>query len=479
MKDNKEYKKLPMALDIEDAVISVTMNDTRAPDILFETIRTERAFYRPENQLLFTAMFELYSRSEPIDLLTVSEKLRQMKKLEAAGGDFHLIALAQKVTSSAHMEYHCRILLQKYLKRCIIQMNNQIIGLAFDDSNDVFDILDSYQKQFDRIVDITQRGRRTVSFPEALENLKREVERLSDNSEDVPLVGVTTGFKSTDKHTGGYRPGNLVILAARPGMGKTSKVLKTAIGNLKRGVPVGIISLEMSMDELAARLVAIDTSFHLKQLRKIGFKKLEYFKTYDSHSKRMSAYPLYVNDSGVGDLTEVVIQAKAWKRSENIGLLIIDYLQLMGDREITSGKREQVISAISRRLKLLAKELEIPIIALSQLSREVERRGGSKRPHLSDLRDSGAIEQDADIVEFIYRPGYYKADMDPKDYGDVNQKRLDLGANVEINYAKFRGGSTRTILMKWVGDKTKFLCVDDENDTAEYIDDEKTVFDAE
>ncbi|WP_435624500.1 replicative DNA helicase [Flagellimonas sp.] len=495
MSKTDHIKKLPTAIDIEQAVLSVMFNDTTAPDILFSIVRSEKAFYEFRSQLIYMAMFELYSKSEPIDLLTVSEKLRQMEKLELAGGDFHLITLSQKVTSSAHTEYHCRILLQKYLKRCVIQMNSQIIGLAYDDATDVFDLLDGYQKQFDRIVDITQSGRRTVTFPESLGNLKTEIERLSNNDEEVPLVGRTTGFKSTDAHTGGYRPGQLVILAARPGMGKTSKALKTVVGNLKRKVPVGFISLEMSMAELTARIVAIDTDFHLKQLLKTGFEKLDYFTTYDAHCKRMNVYPLHVNDSGVGDLTEIIVQAKAWKRSENIQLLVVDYLQLMGDKTIGNGNRESEISSISRRLKLLAKELEIPIIALSQLSRAVETRGGDKRPRLSDLRDSGAIEQDADIVEFIYRPSYYHKDstLNREDYEKKNQRRFDLGANVEIIYAKFRGGSPATILMRWVGNKTKFLCVDDDSDTAEYIDaqlptgitaeeafgDDKTVFDAE
>jgi replicative DNA helicase len=382
--------------------------------------------------------------------------------------------------------------MQMYIKRQVIKMNNYIISLAYDEATDSLDLLDKYQELFDNITDLTLAGRGTMSFPDALQSLKIDIERHSANTDELQMVGVPTGFKNTDKHTGGYREGDLVILAARPGMGKTSKVLKTVVENLKAGNPVGFISLEMSMKQLTARIVAIDTNFHLKQILKTGFEKLDYFQTYDAHCNRMNDYPFYVDDSGTSDLTEIVIRAKAWKRSKDIKLLVIDYLQLMDDRSVKSGNREAVISTISRRLKLLAKELEIPIIALSQLSRAVETRGGSKRPLLSDLRDSGAIEQDADIVEFIYRPSYYKIDIDENEYDDKNRSLIAQGADSEIIYAKYRGGSVATTLLKWVGDKTKFIDVEDGNDTVEYIDkvlpkmnvsqafdvEEKTVFDA-
>lgn len=490
--DLEKGKIPPQAIDMEIVVLGAMMVDTKAPDVIFGIIRTKNVFYKDAHQQIFLAAADLYAKSSPIDLSTMSQRLRERKKLEDIGGDFYLIKLTQKIASSAHTEYHCRILMQYYIKRSLIMVNNQIISLAYDDSTDSIELLDRYQKEFDKVVDLTITGRRTISFPEALQNLKQEVERLSNNDEEVPLVGVTTGFRSTDKHTGGYRKGDLVILAARPGMGKTSKVLKTVVENVKKGVPVGFISLEMSMAQLVARMVAIDTNFHLTQLLKKGFEKTEYFQTYDAHCRRMEKYPVYINDSGASDLTEIVIQAKAWKRGQGIELLVIDYLQLMDDKAINGHNREAVISSISRRLKLLAKELEIPVIALSQLSRAVETRGGSKRPNLADLRDSGAIEQDADIVEFIYRPEYYNIDMDANDYGRGNQRLMEMGANSEINYAKFRGGSVATVLLKWVGDKTKFIDVSDHNDTADYIDESvpagnvedafdgpNTVFDAE
>lgn len=485
-------RQLPQAIKIEEAVLGAMLNDSRAIDQVFSLLRTRHVFHELKHQLIFLACGELYAKSHPVDILTVSQKLKEMGKHEDAGGDYQLIGLAGKAVSSAHTEYHCRILMQQYIKRQVIKMNNQIIALAYNDETDSLELLDRYQQEFDKIVDVTRSGRGTMSFPDALQSLKIDIERHSANTDELQMVGVPTGFRNTDRHTGGYREGDLVILAARPGMGKTSKVLKTVVENLKIGNPVGFISLEMSMKQLTARIVAIDTNFHLKQILKTGFEKLEYFQTYDAHCKRMNEYPLYVDDSGTSDLTEIVIRAKAWKRSQGIKLLVIDYLQLMDDKSVKGGNRESIISSISRRLKLLAKELEIPVIALSQLSRAVETRGGSKRPLLSDLRDSGAIEQDADIVEFIYRPSYYQLDINQDEYDDKNRRLIQLGADSEINYAKYRGGSVATTMLRWVGDKTKFIDVEDNNDTVEYIDkplpkmsvaaafeeEEKTVFDA-
>lgn len=469
--ENKNIGKVPpQAVDLEEAVLGALMIDVKAADEVMQILKTSDCFYNSTNKIVFEAIQELFIKGDPIDLLTVSAKLQSNGKLSEVGGDYALISLTKKVSSSAHSEYHSRIILQQYLKRMIVLFNARISALAFDESTDVIELIDKWQKEFDKIADITAGGRRSVSFFDALEHLKHEVEFLSNHSDDSPLVGVDTGFLRTNKYTGGYRKQDLVILAARPGMGKTSKVLKTTIENVKNNVAVGFISLEMSVHQLAARAVAIDTNFHLKQLLKTGFEKPEYFQTYGAHQSRMQDYPLFIDDSGNNDITDVVMQAKLWKRVNNIELLVIDYLQLMGDRTV-KGNREAEISAISRRLKRLAKELDIPIIALSQLSRSVETRGGSKRPVLSDLRDSGAIEQDADIVEFIYRPDYYRIEISEDDYDSLIQKDcVRQGANSEIIFAKYRGGSVGTALLKWVGDKTKFIDVEDRNDTAEYID---------
>ena len=456
-------KLLPQAINIEEGVIGAMLVDSKGVDEVFSIISNPAIFYNEKHKNIFTSIQSLYKEGSPIDLLTVSAELRKLGLLELAGGDLFLIELTQKIASSAHIEYHSRLLLQKYMARQTIMFSNQIIALAYDYTTDIFELMSRWQKEFDNVMDFSSTGRETMSFPAALQNLKQEIQLLTANKEEVKLVGVHTGFKRLNKYTGGYRNQDLVIVAARPGMGKTSYVLKCAIENCKIGNGVGMISLEMSIEQLTARTVAIDTDFHLKQLLKNGFEHKEYFATYSQHQERMNDYPFYIDDSGKTDINDVIIKAKTWVRKYDIKLLIIDYIQLMNDRSV-KGNREGEISSISRRLKRLAKELNIPIIALSQLSRAVETRGPSKRPMLSDLRESGAIEQDADIVQFLYRPEYYKIDIEIDDY-DVSQHPLiDAGANSEVIFAKYRGGSTNTTMLKWIGDKTKFIDVEDPMD---------------
>ena len=462
--------ELPNAVDLEMAVIGAMLVDTRTPDVVLPIIKTPDAFYHVPHKHIYVAITELYRKGIAIDILTVSDQLKQMKKLEDAGGDFELINLVQKVASGAHVEHHAHIVMQQFLRRMIIMFNNAITGMAMDDSNDVLDLLSRWQKEFDKVADLTASGRKSVEFPDALEKLKMEIEHLSNKADENELVGISTGFKITDNYTGGYRSGDLVIVAARPGMGKTAKVLKTAVANVRNNIPVGFISLEMSAHQLTARTVAIDTDFHLNMLLKKGFDKKKYWDSYDEHQQRMKNYPIYIDDSGAGDINDIVMIAKRWKRMHGMELLIIDYLQLMGDRS-NRGNRENEVSSISRRLKLLAKELEIPIIVLSQLSRGVEQRGGFRRPGLHDLRESGAIEQDADIVEFIYRPGYYGFQIDEMQYQDAEMESwVSMGADTEIIYAKYRGGGVGTKMLKWIGDKTRFVDVTDGNDVVNYID---------
>ncbi|WP_281321991.1 replicative DNA helicase [Flavobacterium aestivum] len=462
--------KLPPAcVEIEDAVIGSMLCFQNSVDEALMIISKPEVFYKDSNKNVFTAIQSLHKVGNPIDLMTVSAELRKLGLSEATGGDWYLMELSGKIASSAHTEYHCRLVLQKYMARQTILFSSQIIALAYDETTDIFELMGRWQKEFDNVVDYISTGRDTMSFPAALQNLKQEVELLTANKEEVKLVGVHTGFRRLNKYTGGYRNQELIIIAARPGMGKTAYVLKCAIENCKIGVGVGFISLEMSMQQLTARAVAIDTNFHLKQLLKTGFEHKEYFSTYTHHQERMKEYPLYIDDSGKTDISDVVIKIKILVRKYDIKIAIIDYLQLMTDRTV-KGNREAEISSISRRLKALAKELDIPVIALSQLSRAVETRGSSKRPMLSDLRESGAIEQDADIVQFLYRPEYYKIDIDVDDYDTSMQPLISAGANSEVIFAKYRGGSTNTTLLKWIGDKTKFVDVECEDDMREDVD---------
>lgn len=462
----------PQAIEIEEAVLGAVMVDNNGLFDVVSVLRSADVFYKEQNRLIYEAVLSLFNSNEPVDLLTVSAKLKSMGKLELAGGDYYLIQLTQKISSAAHSEYHARIILQKAIARSIIVFNSRITTMAYDDCTDIFELIAKWAKEFDNISDMTSVGRVTTPWKPSLEELKRTVEMLSRNDSSTALVGIDTGFKRINHYTGGYRKQDLIILGARPGMGKTAKVLKTAVANVKKNVGVGIISGEMSMPQLTARCFAIDTNFHLNQLMKYGFEKSEYFVTMTNNIERMKDWPLYVDDSGNMDISDVIIKAKDWYRKYKIELLIIDYIQLMKDRSQKWNNRSDELMDISRRLKLLAKELNIVVIALAQVSRACETRGSSKRPMIIDIKDCGAIEQDADIIEFIYRPEYYKIDINEDEYEVKLQELIRKGANTEINFAKYRGGAVNTTMLKWVGDKTKFLDVEDEEDAVDYIRDE-------
>lgn len=454
----------PQAIEVEEAVLGAAMVDASGLDDMMMIIKTEEVFFKDDSKHIFIAIKLLFENGNPIDLITVSQKLKALGLLEKAGGDLRLIQLTQKVSSSAHMEWWCRILLQKFVAREIIKFNSQTTALAYSDETDIFELMGKLQMQFDEISNITMTGRKSKLFDQNLLDLSKRIEHLSKQSETNELVGVHTGFKRVNVFTGGYHPQELIILAARPGMGKTSMVLKTVVENAKIDNPVGFVSLEMSAMQLTARIVAIDTNFHLSQLIKSGFEKQKYFESYARHSHRMGKYPIYIDDASESDINTIILKARYWKRKYDIKLLVIDYLQLMKDTSV-KGNREQEISSISRRLKMLAKELEIPIIALSQLSRAVETRGSSKRPLLSDLRESGAIEQDADIIQFLYRPEYYKIDIEGNEEFD---EMVSEGANTELIFAKYRSGSVATTNLKWIGDKTKFVDPTDDSESYQH-----------
>src|SRR5690554_4351709 len=449
----------PNAADLEQAIIGAMLLDKKGVDEAMAVIKTGDVFYKNEHRLIFEAIRQMYFASLPIDVLSVSDRLQQMGKLQDAGGDFYLIELTQKIASSAHIEHHCRIVLQYYIKRKTATIAQTIAAKAYDETVDVFDLLRNWSNEMDLLQQSTVSGNRELTMAEGMQDLQKRVERLSHSVENT-LTGVHTGFKRINDYTGGYQPGDLVILAARPGMGKTSKVLKTVVENAKINNAVGFVSLEMSFQQLLSRIVAIDTNFHLKQLLKTGFETPEYFQKLMHHGERIGTYPVYIDDGTASDISDIILKARSWKRQYDIKLLVVDYLQLVSD-STRKGNRENEVSSVSRKLKLLAKELQIPVIVLSQLSRAVETRGSSKRPLLSDLRESGSIEQDADIVEFIYRPGYYNIEIENNpEFEDMTQQ----GADTEIIFAKYRAGGVGTSYLKWVGDKTKFIDPTDYNE---------------
>lgn len=459
----------PNAVEIEEVIIGAMLVDAKGVDEAMNVIKFSEVFYKAEHRIIYEAIRQMYLDSTPIDLLSVGSRLQSIGKLEEVGGHFNLIELSQKITSSAHIEHHCRIVLQHYIKRNTAMIAEQIRVKAYDDTVDSFDLLRDWSSAMDVLHQKTLSSNKDLSLGEGFKELIQRVERLSHKTENS-LTGVHTGFKRINDYTGGYQSGDLVILAARPGMGKTAKVLKTVVENAKIGNAVGFISLEMSFQQLLSRIVAIDTNFHLKQLLKTGFEKPEYFQKLIYHGERIGNYPVWIDDGSASDISDIILKARSWKRMYDIKLLVVDYLQLVSDNT-KKGNRENEVSSVSRKLKLLAKELEIPIIVLSQLSRAVETRGGSKRPLLSDLRESGSIEQDADIVEFIFRPGYYNIEIDNlEEFSDM----VNQGADTEIIFAKYRAGGVGTCYLKWIGDKTKFIDPTDANEyqqfpSAEYV----------
>ena len=322
-----------------------------------------------------------------------------------------------------------------------------MLSTAYDSDKDSLQLLNEWGDSLDNLNEQISSGRKNISYADGLDLVEKRVEFLTNKSPEE-VTGARTGFNVIDQFTGGYQGGELIVEAARPGMGKTAKMLKCAIENARIGSGVGIISAEMSAVQLITRTVAIDTNFHLTQLTKKGFEKSEYFATLSANKHRMKEFPIFIDDAASPDIRHVQATLRMWKRKFDIKIAIVDYLQLLSDTT-KSGNREQEIASISRKLKGLAKELNIPVIALSQLSRAVETRGSSKRPMLSDLRESGAIEQDADMVTFIYRPEYYGIEVD--------DELSEMGANTEIIFAKYRGGAPGTTIgLHWQGDKTKF-----------------------
>lgn len=438
----------PQAIDLEEVVLGALMVDEKGIDEVMPLIKTSTVFYKEAHQLIFDAIIDLYNKNQPIDLLTVSSRLKTLANLDKVGGDYYLITLTQKVSSSAHIEYHSRILLQCWMKREFIKTTAEVQSMCYDEHQDVFDIEKYLETKLDLIRNVTTKGKNQLTIEQALNRVVERVEVLSHMKEGE-LTGVPTGFKKLDKETSGWQQSDLIIIAARPGMGKSSICSATILAAAKQNQSVGVISLEMSTQQLVTRLVANNSNFHLNQLFRFGFdthKIQDYFPKLNKLKDNMKDYPVYFNDTPALDIREIKSTARIWKRKHDIKLLMVDYLQLIKDS--TKQNREQEISSISGQLKAIAKELEIPVIALSQLSRKVEDRGGLKKPQLSDLRESGAIEQDADIITFLWRPEYYGF--------EIPEELENIGANTELSIAKHRNGSLNRVGIWFDSNKTKF-----------------------
>ena len=440
----------PQAIDLEEAVLGAMLIDEKGVNEVIDILSPE-VFYKKSHQLIFESIQRLFRESEPIDLLTVSADLKKNKNFEVIGGDFYLIGLSQKVSSSAHIEYHSRIIQQKFIQRRLISISNEIISKSYNESTDVIDLLDEAES---KLYDIAQNNIKGSS--ETAQNLVIQAKnRIEEISKQEGLSGISTGFEKLDRLTSGWQPSDLIIVAARPGMGKTALALSMARNvSVQKKIPVAFFSLEMSSVQLITRLISSETGLSSDKLRTGKLADHEWQQLNIKVSDLESA-PLYIDDSAALTIFELRAKARRLASSHGIKLIIIDYLQLMNlGSSNKAGNREQEISTISRNLKALAKELNIPVIALSQLSRAVETRGGTKRPILSDLRESGAIEQDADIVSFLYRPEYYGITE-----WDDDMKTPSEGQG-EFIVAKHRNGALDSIKLKFVANLGKFEDID-------------------
>ena len=436
----------PQAVDLEEVVLGAMMIDKKGVDEVIDILQPE-AFYKESHQLIFNAIISLFEKQEPIDIKTVSFQLKKDGNLNLVGGDYYLIELSQKVSSSAHIEFHSRIILQKFIQRKLISISNDIIEDSYDETSDVFDLLDKAES---KIYDISQRNlkKNTQSAEDLVLAAKKKIEEISKKE---GLSGIASGFGEIDRLTSGWQPSDLIIVAARPGMGKTAFTLSMARNiTVENNIPVAFFSLEMSAIQLITRLISSETGLNSEKLRTGKLEKFEW-ELLNVKVTNLESAPLYIDDTPSLSIFELRAKARRLSSQFGIKLIVVDYLQLMtlGSSQ-KSGNREQEISTISRNLKALAKELDIPIIALSQLSRAVELRGGTKRPILSDLRESGAIEQDADIVSFLYRPEYYKIDE-----WDDEERSPALG-QAEFIVAKHRNGGLSSLKLKFINSLGKF-----------------------
>ncbi len=441
----------PQAVDLEKVVLGALMIDGKGVDEVIDLL-TPDVFYTKAHQFIFDAIDKLFKSGSPVDLLTVSAQLRKDEKIEAAGGDHYLVQLSQLVSSTAHIEFHARIIQQKFIQRSLIKLSTEIIQDSYEESTDVFDLLDKAES---KLYEVTQ-GNIRKSTETAMDLVKQAKQRIEDIANRDGLSGVPTGFTDLDKLTSGWQPSDLIIIAARPGMGKTAFTLSMA-RNIAVGsnLPVAFFSLEMSSVQLITRLISSETGLSSEKLRTGKLEPFEW-EQLNVKVKDLEQAPIFIDDTPSLSIFDLRAKCRRLASQHGIKLIMIDYLQLMtAQTNAKGGNREQEISTISRNLKALAKELSVPVIALSQLSRAVETRGGSKRPLLSDLRESGAIEQDADIVSFIYRPEYYNLE----EWDDDD--RSPTANQAEFIVAKHRNGATDSIRMKFLGQFGKFDNLDD------------------
>lgn len=451
----------PQAIDIEKVVLGALMIDKDAFTVVSEIIKPE-TFYEARHQKIYEAVQSLNLQEKPVDIMTVTEELRHKGTLEDVGGPAYVVELSSQVASSAHIEYHAHILAQKFLARQLIQFASMIETDAFDETVDVDDLM---QKAEGALFEISQKNmlQDYVQIDTIVDQAHQLL--LQASNREGGLTGVPSGFRKLDDITAGWQPSDLVIIAGRPAMGKTSFALSIAKNvAIDYRKPIAFFSLEMNNVQLVNRLISNVCSIPGNKILN-GQLTPDEWERFDSNIRKMQGAPIYVDDTPGLSIFELRTKARRLVREHGIELLMIDYLQLMNANGMRFNSRQEEVSTISRSLKGLAKELNIPVLALSQLSRAVEQRDGpeGKRPQLSDLRESGAIEQDADMVLFVHRPEYYHILQD--------EKGNDLHGMAQIIIAKHRKGATGDVLLNFRGEYTRFSNPEDIDFNAPLPDD--------
>lgn len=447
--DYSEHGRVPpQAADLEEAVLGAMMLEQNALTNVVDILKPD-IFYKESHQKIFAAIHKLFADSQPVDILTVTQELKKRGELEVVGGAYYISMLTNRVASAANVEYHARIVLQKFLQRELIRISSEIIKDSYEDSKDVFDILDKAEKELFAVSETNLR-RNYEDMRSLLKNAVLQIEKAKD--QEGHISGIPSGFSALDRITAGWQKSDLIVLAARPGMGKTAFVLTMARNmavDFKK--PIAIFSLEMSGVQLVTRLISSEAELDANKLKRGQLEQYEW-EQLNARINTLTDAPLFIDDTPALSIFELRAKCRRLKAQHNIQMVIVDYLQLMSTGTDNRSNREQEISNISRSMKSLAKELEIPVIAISQLSRAVETRGGSKKPILSDLRESGAIEQDADMVLFIYRPEYYKITEDEQGNSTIGMAELII--------AKHRNGSLGEVPLRFIDRFAKFADYD-------------------
>ena len=443
-------KEKPNAADLEEAVLGAMMLEKNAYTSVLEILKPE-AFFKVENRMIFHICKDLFEQGDPIDILTVTNELRKRGELEAVGGAYYITQLTNRVSSAANVEYHARIISEKHIQRELIRISDEIGTEASEDGADALGLLDSAQQKIFEVSEGTI-SRDVEKIEDVLKKTLKNLESIKDH--ENTLTGVPSGFVELDRETSGWQKSDLVIIAARPGMGKTAFALSVARNAaVEFAKSIVMFSLEMSSEQLVGRLISGETEIISQKMRNGDLTPQEWERL-NTKITRLADAKIFIDDTPGISVFELKAKCRRLKAQQGIDMIIIDYLQLMRGEDTKGGQgnREQEIGYISRSLKGLAKELQVPVIALAQLSRAVETRGGTKKPMLSDLRESGSIEQDADMVMFLYRPEYYQI----TEFEDG----MPTQGLAEVMLAKHRHGAVRDFRVRFQGEFAKFTDID-------------------